>query len=126
MKVAVFGLIGAGMLMLVLSGIWPTLFPGTSTWTPEKAARWGEVKDRLHNLGFTVNNSKAPVSMHSGPELGTAKEEFVRLNAEGDQLKATFELAHDRPLKVSKFLKWAGISLAAIGIIGWYALNQSR
>jgi hypothetical protein len=126
MKVAVFVLIGVGMSMLVLSGIWPTLFPGTSTWTPEKAARWAEVKDRLHNLGFTVNNPQARISMHGGPELGKAKEEFDQLNLEGDQLKATFQSAHDSPHTVARILKWTGISLAIVGIIGWYAVSQSR
>lgn len=121
----VFGLIGIGFLLLILSGFWTTFFPGTSTWTPEKAARWAEVKDRLHNLSFLVNNPKR-VSMHSGPDLGKAKEEFEKLNAEGDKLKAEFNTAHDRPETMSKILKWAGIVLAAVGVCGWYAVNQSR
>ena len=64
--------------------------------------------------------------MHSGPELGTAKEEFDTTQEGRRPIKATVQLPHDRPQTVSKFFKWSGISLAAIGIIGWYALNQSR
>jgi hypothetical protein len=128
MKFAVvfaFGLIGVGLLLIVLSGLWPSLFPGTSIWTEDKAARWAEVKDRLHNLSFAVNNPQRRVSMHSGPELGTAMQEFEQLKAEGELLKADFERAADRPRIVSKILKWSGISLAVIGIIGWYAVKQS-
>ncbi len=123
---AVFGVIGIGFLMLLLSGLWPTLFPGTSSWTLEKAERWAVVKDRLHNLSFIVNSPKAKISMHSGPELGKAKQEFDQLNEEGNQLKADFESAHDRPETVAKVLKWSGISLAILGLVGWYAVKQSE
>ena len=124
-SLVVFGMIGVGLLMLVLSGLWPSLFPGTSIWTEEKAARWAVVKDKLHNLAFVVDNPK-PVKMHGGTDPVKAKEEFEKLNQEGKQLKADFSRAHDRPQTVAKFLKWTGLSLAAIGIVGWYALNQSR
>jgi hypothetical protein len=120
-----FGLIGVGLLLLVLSGLWPTLFPGTSLWTEAKAARWAEIKDRLHNLSFLVNNPRARVSMHSGPELGTAKAEYDRIKQEGEQLRLDFETAANRPQTVSAVLKWSGISLASLGVIGWYVVRNS-
>jgi hypothetical protein len=120
-----FALIGLGILLLVLSSVWPRLFPGTSTWTPEKASRWAEIKDRLHNLSFLVNNPRARVSMHSGPELGAAKAEYDRIKKEGEQLKAEFEAAAVRPSTVARVLKWTGISLAGLGIIGWYVVKES-
>ncbi|MEX2310021.1 MAG: hypothetical protein WD738_20790 [Pirellulales bacterium] len=126
MKLAVvFGLIGIGFLLLVLSGLWVSWFPGTSMWTPEKNDQWSDVKDRMHNLGFILNDPRNRASMHSGPERGTAKQEFDELKAKYDRLSAEFQTAHDRPHTVSKFLKWSGISLAAIGIIGWYAVKQT-
>jgi hypothetical protein len=125
MKLAiVFGLIAIGFLLVALSSIWPSLFPGTSTWTPEKAERWAEIKDRLHNLSFIVNNPRGP-SMHRGPELGTAKEEYERIKKEGELLKADFESAAARPTTIATSLKWTGISLAAIGIVGWYAVKNT-
>jgi len=126
MKLAVsFGLMGVGLLLLALSGVWPTLFPGTAIWTPEKAARWAEVKDRLHNLAFTVNRAETRVSMHSGSDPAATKTEFEQLKAEGELLKADFELAANRPHAVSRILKWSGISLAVLGIVGWYAVKQT-
>lgn len=121
----VFGFIGVGLLMLILSGLWPTLFPGTSIWTEEKAARWAIVKDKLHNLAFLVDSPK-PAKMHGGPDPAKVKAEYDQLSAEGQQLKADFSRAHDRPQTVSKFLKWSGISLAVVGLVGWYAVNQTR
>ncbi len=126
MKVVVsFGLIGLGLLLLVLSGLWPTLFPGTAIWTPEKAERWAVVKDRLHNLSFAVNRAETRVSIHSGGDPSATKQEYEQLKIEGAQLKADFETAASRPSTVSKYLKWTGISLSAIGIIGWYAAKQA-
>ena len=46
--------IGVGALLAVLGFAWPSLFPGTTTWTPEKAEQWAEVKDRLAVLGLEV------------------------------------------------------------------------
>ena len=123
--VASFSLIGIGFLLLVLSGLWPTLFPGTAIWTPEKAERWSVVKDRLHNLSFAVNRSETNVRMHGGSDPAATKQEYEQLKIEGTQLKADFEIAADRPNTVSKYLKWTGISLAVIGIIGWYAVKES-
>jgi hypothetical protein len=123
--VIVFGSIGLGFLLLVLSGLWPMLFTGEQKWTPEKAARWGEVKDKLHNLSFYVNNPKNRTKMHGGPELGQAKAEFDRLTAEGEQLKADFESAAQQPQTMSKIFKWTGILLAAVGVVGWFSVNQS-
>jgi hypothetical protein len=121
---AAFSLIGLGLLLLALSGLWPKLFPGTSMWTPEKAARWAEIKDRLHNLSFLVNSPRARVSMHRGPELGQAKAEYDRIKQEGEQLRAEFEAAASRPQTVATILKWSGISLAGLGVVGWYVVKN--
>ena len=125
MKPVFFAVIGLGLLLLILSGAWTTLFPGTSSWTPEKSAEWTKIKDRLHNLAFVVGSATAP-SMHSGPETSQAKQEYDRLKIEHHALAAEFESIHDRPYLVAKILKWSGISMAFVGIIGWYAVSQTR
>jgi uncharacterized protein YjeT (DUF2065 family) len=126
MKHAFFAAVALGFLLLVLSGLWTTLFPGTSSWTPEKSAQWTKIKDRIHTLGFVVNNPSVQVSMHSGPETGQAKAEYDRLKTEHNALSAEFASIHDRPYTIAAILKWSGIALALVGVIGWYALNQSR
>jgi hypothetical protein len=121
----VFALIGLGFLLLMLSGFWTTLFTGTSTWTPEKAARQEEIHRQLHNLAFVVGGTQAS-SMHQGPERGKAKQQYDQLKKEADSLAAELDSARNTPQTVAKILKWSGISLAILGIIGWYAVNQSR
>ena len=126
MKTVVLGLIGAGLLCLALSAFWATLFPGTSAWTPEKGERWSDVKDRLHNLSFVVNAPPGRVSMHKGSDLGTLKQEYDGLKKENEELKAQFESAYNSPRTTAKVLKWSGISLAVVGLIGWYAVSQTN
>jgi hypothetical protein len=125
MKSAVpLGAIGLGFLLLLLSSLWSTLFPATSTWTEEKAIRSSEVKARISNLGPIIYSTK-PISMHRGPDPGSLKAEFDALVKENEQLDAEFESAATSPKTASRLLKWSGISLAIVGLIGWYAVKQS-
>jgi hypothetical protein len=126
MKLAVvFGMIGLGLLLLVLSGMWVTLFPGTSSWTEEKAARWAEVKDRLHNLSFIVNAPPGNVRLHGGRDYGEVKTEYDQIKTEAEQLRGEFESAYNSPRTTSIILKWTGISLAGVGIVGWLAFREA-
>jgi len=126
MKIGVLGVIAVGCLLLVLSGLWATIFPGTRSWTEEKAAQWSKIQVRLHNLAPIVNNPAGRVSVHSGPDPGEAKQEYDRLVLEDRELAAEFQSAHDSPHTVARILKWSGIAFAVVGIIGWYAVSQSK
>ena len=125
MKSAVVaGMIGLGLLLFVLSAAWSTLFPATSSWTVEKANRSSEIKGRLHNLAFIVNAPKP--NLQKGQDIGQLKAEYEQLKKENQQLNDDFSSAAETPQTVSRYLKWSGLSIAAIGIVGWYAVNQSR
>jgi hypothetical protein len=123
--VIVFGLIGLGTLLLLLSGVWTTIFDGKSAWTPEKSARNSEIKSKLYNLAFVVNAPGAP-SMQKGQDIGPMKAEYEKLRIESEQLSAEFNSATEGPKTMSSILKWSGISVCAVGLIGWYAVNQSN
>jgi hypothetical protein len=118
-----FCAIGLGFALLIASSLWTTIFPPTLSWTPEKAQRSAEIKDRLTNLGFALY--AAEYRPHSGPDPGTLKAEYDALMKENAQLNADFTSATETPETISNILKWSGISLAALGIIGWYAIKQS-
>ena len=122
---AVFGSIAIGFLLLVLGSLWQNIFTGAASWTPEKDARWREVQDRIHVLRFAIGDGERRASMHGGPDLAKAKTEFNALKEESDRLTDEFNGIRDRPSRVSKFLKWSGIGLAVVGLIGWYAVKQS-
>lgn len=122
----VFAMIGLGLLMVALSGVWTSLFPGSSAWTDEKAKHWSEVKDRLNALSPIVNAVPGRQKMHGGPDPIQAKAEFEKLKAENEQLAADFTGTYNAPRTTSAVLKWGGISLAVVGLIGWYAVNQTR
>jgi len=120
MKLATIGILVIGLLFVGLSGVWSSLFPATRSWTPEKSQRLGQVKDRITNISFIINNP------NNTKDTSALKSELEKLTQEDQQLSAEFNSAASRPNTVSKFLKWTGISLAIVGIFGWYATNQSR
>jgi hypothetical protein len=124
MKSAIaMGTIALGFLLLVASGLTASLFPATSTWTVEKAQRAAKVKDRLSNLGPIVNSTRP--RMHGGVDPAQLKIEFDSLIKENEQLNSEFESAANGPKTVSNLLKWTGISLAGIGIAGWFAVREA-
>jgi hypothetical protein len=111
--------IGAGLILFMLSLFWLTLFPGTSRWTPEKAEQWAKTKDRLHNLSFIVHSDQQPRRF---PNKQAAQEEYERVKAAAERLRADFESAYDAPRTTANVLKWSGIALLAVGIVahlGW-------
>jgi hypothetical protein len=118
------GAVAIGFLLLIMSGLWSTMFPPENRWTPEKSKRSTEVKERLHNLSFIVNAPRP--KLHSGQDIGPLKLEYEELKKEVEQLNADFNSATQTPNTVSRYLKWSGISLAAIGIIAWYAVKQTE
>jgi hypothetical protein len=120
------GILTFGIVLLVLGGVWAGLFPGTSTWTPEKSARHSEIKDRLHNLGYIVDSASRQPGMHRGSDPGPAIEEYKRLKKEFDDLNSQLQSVQITPNRVASILKWSGLSLAAVGVVGWYvAKNES-
>lgn len=122
-SVIVIGVIGVGILLLLLSTVWGSLFPATATWTDEKAERSAQVKSRMAYLGGVINN---PAARSGGAsDLAKSKEEFNALVEENEQLNNEFESAANTPQTVAKFLKWSGISLAGVGLIGWFGIKQS-
>jgi hypothetical protein len=125
MKSAAMGTIALGILLVVLSAAWTTIFPSSARWTPDKESHWQKVKGRMHTLSFVVSDPKQ-ADVRSRQNATSAKAEFDKLKLEDDELKADFSSAYDTPRTTSTVLKWLGISIAGIGLIGYYAVNQSR
>src|SRR5262245_52403158 len=120
----VFGAIGLGLVLIALGGIWTSVFSGAGSWTPEKAGRSSEIKSRLHNLSFIVNSPRP--NLQHGEDLGEVKAEYEKLEKENAELNAEFTAATESPKTMATILKWSGISLAVVGLIGWYAVNNTN
>jgi hypothetical protein len=123
MKSAVLGAILLGFALILVSVVWSTLFPPTRSWTPEKASRLSEVKAKINELSFAINSPKNRI--YNGRDPAAVKAEYDKLNAEFEELKSAFESAAVTPNSVSAVLKWAGIALAVVGVVGYFAVNQS-
>jgi hypothetical protein len=76
-------------------------------------------------LSFVVDAPQGSVSMHSGPDRGVAKVQYERLKQESEKFAAEFQSARNRPRTAAAIMKWAGISLAGLGIVGWFLVKDS-
>lgn len=116
------GLIVLGAVLFLMSGVWTSIFNGRSTWTDEKARRRSEIQSRLSTIGFLQDRP----ATQGGPANAAMNKEAQDLIAERDALALDYAAAHDSPILVATILKWSGLSIAAIGAFGWYAVKQSR
>jgi hypothetical protein len=116
--------VALGFILLIVGSLWSNFSSSNSSWTKEKADRLVKVKDRLIVLGGVVN-ATTPPRMHGGLDPASAKVEYDALAKENETLNAEFEAAATSPKKTSKLLRWSGIALAAIGLIGYYAIKQN-
>ncbi len=121
----VLSLVGLGVLLVALSGVWATLFPGTSSWTPDKAERLTELRRLLHNLAIAAASSPGDVSPRVATSPAAAQADYERLKPECDRLLAEVNAASSRPDAVASLLRWIGCSLAGIGLVVWYAGRQA-
>jgi hypothetical protein len=110
--------LGLGVLLLILGGFWTSLFSGSSSWTTEKVERNSQVKARMNEVAHLLLRQPA--------NKATLQAEMDALTKENEELNAQFKSASESPQSTSKYMKWSGISLAVLGIIGWYAASQSR
>ena len=117
----VFGLIGLGAVLFALSLFWTQIFTGRSTWTPDKAQQWAEVKDRLHNLSFVVNSPEPPRRHTSREE---AQAEYDKVKAMAVRLRSEFENAYHAPRAAATALKWTGVGFFVLGIVANYAIKN--
>jgi hypothetical protein len=125
MRAAAMAVMALGLLLVVLSAAWTSIFPSSAKWTLDKEAHWQKVKGRMHTLSFVMSDPKQ-ADPRARQDAASAKAEFDKLKLEDDVLKADFSSAYDTPRTTSTILKWTGLSIAGVGVIGYYAVNQSR
>ena len=109
------GLVLIGVVLLLLSAVWPSLFPATNNWTNEKSERLAELGSQTNLLKFQLVEAQNNPQMHAGRNPAELKEQYEQARADYDQLHAEFESARDAPEGLAQSLRGTGIALALIG-----------
>jgi uncharacterized protein YdcH (DUF465 family) len=118
-------LVMVGLLLVVLSFFWASLFPPARSWTPEKNEQFTKLGTELTRLGFAVVQAENNPKMHSGENLGDLKKRHAEVKQEFDLLKSEMESARDSPANTGSGIKWLGVAIAAVGGVLIF-LNQQE
>jgi len=107
-------LLGVGILLVVLSALWPLIFPASRSWTEEKSTRMTELGNEAHKLLFQAIQAKER-PQPGGPSPREAQDKYDAAKAELDALKAEFEAVRDSPKNSGTYLRWTGIVMVLLG-----------
>ncbi len=104
-----------GLVLVVMSLLWGVFFPPEDTWTVDKSHRMSELTERAHLLHIKVKKAeRKPLTADSGRDA----EEYRAVTTEFATLKSELESAKSRPETVTLGLRWGGLLLTAIGLLG--------
>jgi hypothetical protein len=92
---------GLGLLLLILSFVWPSITDPTAGWTAEQAQERGDAVAELHKQTYAPASDQA---------LKNAKDRMR-------QSDVAFQDALNQRSRFVAILKWSGIALVAIGAI---------
>lgn len=111
--------------MMICSVIWPVLFPATRTWTDEKSRRLKELSGKTQFLMGKIEYAKSNPSMTRGENPAEMKQRADKMMAELKTLQDEFSGAVDSPKTVSTVLKWSGVGVMALGVVGYLATKDA-
>lgn len=115
-------LMGAGLLLVVISYVWPQETAARAAWTEEKARQRLEAGHELHRLQGMQAHADAPAGVahsHGDHDQGApnaAALEEARRQFEGTT--APLEAARNSHAWLITLIKWLGIALAGVGLGG--------
>ncbi|WP_428307655.1 hypothetical protein [Lacipirellula sp.] len=110
-----------GMVLLLTSFAWGTIFPASAGWTEEKSLRMSELKGRAHTLVTQVAAAKEKPSMHGGSNAAELEAEFEKVKAELKELADELDGRIESPKTTSTILRYAGIAFVVAGGLVVYA-----
>ena len=114
-----------GVLLLLASFGWSTLFPATRTWTTEKSQRLSELGGEANRLQFAIVNAQQNPSMHFGQNPAELQAAYDEVRDEYDRLHAEFENARQRPETAARLLRWSGIVCVGAAAAGLWVMQQN-
>jgi uncharacterized protein YjeT (DUF2065 family) len=113
--------VAVGLVLLLLSFAWGSLFSASSGWTEEKSLRMGELKGRAHILVAQVAAAKEKPNMHGGSNAAELEVEFEKVRAELNELADELEGRIEAPQTTAKIIRYAGIAFVVAGGLVVYA-----
>ena len=108
-KLLPVGILVVGLVSVVLSLCWGTLFPPTNSWTEEKSQRLSDLGGETNLLQFQIVAAQQQPTGDPRQDPEYLQAQYEKKLAEYDELKAEFDSARDSPQTITKVLLWTGL-----------------
>ena len=113
--------LGAGVLLVVLSQFWPSIIGGV-VWNEEQAREHAQASAKLHQLSHLRGRAKDDGHEHDenpeGPSLEEARQRYERSQAMLLQARSYRE-------GTARVMKWAGVLCSLLGATGYFVLRSA-
>jgi hypothetical protein len=106
---------GIGLVLLVLSFVWPSITDPNAVWTADQAQERADAFAVLHSQSCDCQACQAPASDEA------QKQATERMR----QSNVAFQAALTRRSRFVATLKWSGIAFVTIGVITLVATQKS-
>lgn len=111
--------ITAGITLIVCSVLWPRLFVTEWVWDQDQAKQYREAGVELHRLSHQHGGSPTDRDRdgeEEDAELAAARKRY-------EQMTAQLESARSWRDSPAAWMKWAGVSIALVGVFATLALG---
>jgi hypothetical protein len=131
MRIFGFVFIVLSAILIVLSFLWPSMFPPESRWTQEQAEEHARAGTQFHHLSHPGGHAHAKGESHSHShshshaehKVNAAQLEAARLRWE--KSKAALAAATTRGNTTADWLRYGGAAAALVGVVG-LAMDKKR
>ena len=126
---------GIGVLLVVLSFLWPRIMGTSVVWSEDQAHELSEASAEMHRLvhehhhgssgGTASAPQHGPTAVQAGENHGEEEPEVLRVARERYQRsEGALQGARSLQQGPTKYFKWSGILCALLGVLGYYVLRQ--
>lgn len=104
-----------GLVLLIGSVAWATLFPPGRNWTAEKATRMTDLGNQATAIQMKIDHATVRPSMHAGENPAELKAKYDEIETEYKSLYQEFKNADESPKTAASILRWSGIAFVVAG-----------
>jgi hypothetical protein len=120
-----------GVLLVVLSLLWPALSSGRAQWSDEQARAYQQISAELHGLSHSPDDGRHHTHDHATPHDHAAPgdprshaEQIAAAQARFNELRGELESAQQGPMRIAKLLWMTGILLVCAGGVASFRRQQ--